>query len=169
MSDNYFNNLDFRVSGIKRISENLPIQFCMEMSELAISKNLWSLFFFWESAKTRLNSEKNSTILFSSLNCQFWVKITKMITRVIPGFLRIQMIFQIVNENSHHPIGNYQKIAKIIYRVQSLKSRNPPWLSFLWFSLKKSNIASLKKKVFKFLGIQPSYNSKKNNQKWHSL
>ena len=73
----------------------------------------------------RLNFKKFSKISFSSLNCHFWGKISKRITRVNFYAFTLYMIFQILNKNNHFRNNHFQEIAKIIYRVDLWK----PWKS----------------------------------------
>ena len=48
--------------------------------------------------------------------------------------------FKILNENSHYRYGLFRKIAKIIYRVNSLKSGNLYSVSFLRFLLENDSL-----------------------------
>ena len=53
---------------------------------------------------------------------------------------------------------HFRKLAKVIYRLNSLKSENSPLLLFSWFSLKMIILTiGLKIKNLKFLGIQSSF------------
>ena len=54
----------------------------------------------WMSSLSRLKHHEISKLSFLSLNCQFWGKITKIITRWIPGLFWI------------HPINDFRNFSR---------------------------------------------------------
>ena len=71
----------------------------------------------------------------------------KMVTPIIAFFMKNF-------KYSGVPIS--EKIAKIKYSVNPIKSENPPYLSFEDFPLKNGTLC-FKLKIFKFPVIQPTY------------
>ena len=93
-----------------------------------------------------------SKFSFWRLNCHFWEKIIKMITRINFQIL-IQPIYEFRWFSENIPMMTiYAKNLKIIYMASSLNSRNSSLLSFLRFSLKKWPFC-LTMKIMKFLRV----------------